>query len=76
MDEEIAKRRLLLYTGVRMSGVALCLIGVAIAYGNVLRAGGWPQVGAAIEVRGDDADRRTQVADLVRDRAREQAVVV
>lgn len=52
MDEEIAKRRLLLYTGVRMSGVVLCLIGVAIAYGNVLRAGGWPQVGAAIVIIG------------------------
>ena len=52
MDDETAKRRLLLYTAVRMSGVVLCLLGIAIAYGNVLRAGGWPQLGAVIVILG------------------------
>jgi len=52
IDDETAKRRLWLYTGVRMSGVVLCLLGIAIAYGNVLRPGGWPQVGAAIVIIG------------------------
>lgn len=52
IDDETAKRRLWLYTGVRMSGVVLCLLGIAIAYGNVLRPGGWPQVGAAVVIVG------------------------
>lgn len=51
-DEETAKRRLWVYTGLRMSGVTLCLIGVAIAYGNFLRPGGWPQLGAVIAIAG------------------------
>ena len=52
IDDETAKRRLLLYTAVRMSGVALCLLGIAIAYGNILRSGGWPQLGAAVVIVG------------------------
>jgi len=52
IDDETTKRRLLLYTAVRMSGVVLCLLGIAIAYGNILRPGGWPQLGAVIVIVG------------------------
>ena len=51
-DDDTAKRRLLIYTGVRLSGVALCLLGVAIMYSNLLRPGGWPQLGAVIVILG------------------------
>lgn len=52
MDDETAKRRLLTYTAVRMSGVLLCLLGVAVIYSSVLRPGGWPQLGAIIAIVG------------------------
>ena len=52
MDDETAKRQLLIYTGLRLSGVVLCLFGIAIIYSNLLRPGGWPQVGAVIAIVG------------------------
>lgn len=52
MDEDTARRRLLLYTLMRLGGVAIFLFGVAVIYTNILRAGGWPQVGAIIAIIG------------------------
>jgi hypothetical protein len=52
MDDETAKRRLLIYTGLRLTGVVLCLFGIAIIYSNLLRPGGWPQLGAVIAIVG------------------------
>jgi hypothetical protein len=52
MDDETAKRQLLIYTGLRLSGVVLCLFGIAIIYSNLLRPGGWPQLGAVIAIVG------------------------
>ena len=37
---------------VRLAGLAVFFLGVAIAYFDILRPGGWPQVGAIIAILG------------------------
>lgn len=51
-DEDVWKRRFFLYMGARMIGLTIFLLGIAIAYSNVLRPGGWPQVGAVLALAG------------------------
>ena len=46
MDEELIKRRLLIYMGLRFVGLMILFLGLAIMYSNLLRKGGWPQLGA------------------------------
>ena len=73
MDEDKARRRLLIYTLVRFGGLLIFFLGIAIIYTNLLRRGGWPQVGAIVAIMGaidamfapvilkkawDDEDRR------------------
>jgi len=53
MDDEARwKRRLLAYTAVRLGGLAIFFLGIAIIYTNLLREGGWPQVGAIVAILG------------------------
>jgi len=52
MDEDTARRRLLLYTLVRFGGLLIFFLGLGIMYTNVLRPGGWPQVGAIVAIMG------------------------
>lgn len=52
MDDETARKRLLAYTAVRAGGLAIFFLGLAIIYTDVLRAGGWPQVGAVVAIMG------------------------
>ena len=52
MTDEEAKKRLLIYTLLRAFGVGLFLYGVAVIYTDVLRPGGWPQVGALLAIVG------------------------
>jgi hypothetical protein len=52
MDEDVAKRRLLLYSLVRFGGLAIFFLGIAVTYTNLLRPGGWPQVGAIVAIMG------------------------
>ena len=51
-DEALWRRRLLIYSLVRLGGVAIFFLGLAIIYTNLLRPGGWPQVGAAVAILG------------------------
>ena len=51
-DETPARNRLLAYTAVRFGGVAIFLLGIAIIYTNLLRQGGWPQLGAIVAIMG------------------------
>jgi len=46
------RRRLLAYSAVRAGGLAIFFLGVAITYTDLLRQGGWPQVGAIIAIMG------------------------
>ena len=52
MDEDTARRRLLLYTLVRFGGLLIFFLGLAIIYTNLLHPGGWPQVGAVVAIMG------------------------
>jgi hypothetical protein len=52
IDDDTARRRLLLYSLVRFGGLAIFFLGVAIIYTNLLRPGGWPQVGAIVAFMG------------------------
>jgi hypothetical protein len=51
-EDARARNRLLAYTAVRFAGLAIFFLGIAIMYTNLLRPGGWPQVGAIIVILG------------------------
>ena len=53
MDNDTqARNRLLAYTAVRLGGLLIFFLGVAIIYTDLLREGGWPQVGAIGAIMG------------------------
>jgi len=52
MDDDVARRRLWLYSLVRFGGLAIFLLGIAIIYTDVARPGGWPQLGAIVAIMG------------------------
>ena len=51
-QDDVWRKRLLVYTLVRMGGVAIFLLGVAIVYTNLVRHGGWPQLGGVVAILG------------------------
>ena len=51
-DEAVWRKRLLAYSAVRLGGLAIFFTGLAIIYTDLLRDGGWPQVGAIIAIMG------------------------
>ena len=51
-DDARAHRRLLAYTAVRAGGLAVFCLGLAIIYSDLLREGGWPQIGAIVCIMG------------------------
>jgi hypothetical protein len=51
-DDTQARNRLLAYTAVRLGGLAIFFVGIAVMYTNLVRPGGWPQVGAIIVILG------------------------
>ena len=51
-DDAKYKQRLLAYTAVRFGGLAIFFLGIAIAYTDLVRPGGWPQVGAIVIILG------------------------
>ena len=50
--DDVFRKRLLIYTLVRMGGVVIFLLGVAIIYTNLVRPGGWPQLGGGVAILG------------------------
>lgn len=53
MDDDLLwKRRFLMFAGARLFGLAMFLLGVAIAYSDLLREGGMPVLGAIIAILG------------------------
>ena len=50
--DEVFRKRLLIYSLVRFGGLLIFFLGLAIIYTNLLRPGGWPQVGAAVAILG------------------------
>ena len=51
-DEALWKRRFLTFTLVRLAGLATFFLGVAIAFSDLLRDGGWPIVGVPVAIIG------------------------
>ena len=51
-DEKVHRQRLLLYSLVRLGGLAIFFLGIAIIYTDLLRQGGWPRVGAIVAIAG------------------------
>jgi membrane protein implicated in regulation of membrane protease activity len=52
IDEDAARRRLLVYSLVRLGGLVIFFLGLAIVYTNLARPGGWPQLGAIVAILG------------------------
>ena len=51
-DDPFWRKRLLIYSLVRVAGLAVFFLGVAIIYTDLLREGGAPQIGAIVAVLG------------------------
>ena len=69
MDDSDYRNRLLIYTLVRLSGLIVFFLGIAIIYTNLLRPGGWPQAGAIVAIVGVlDAMLAPRLLQMVWDR--------
>ena len=51
-DDDVWRKRLLLYSLARFGGLVVFFLGVAIIYTGLLRPGGWPQLGAIVAILG------------------------
>ncbi|HEY4070406.1 MAG TPA: hypothetical protein VGM04_02490 [Sphingomicrobium sp.] len=51
-NDDVWRKRLLLYSLVRFGGLAIFFLGLAIMYTNLVREGGWPQLGAIVAIMG------------------------
>jgi hypothetical protein len=51
-DDALWRKRLLIYSLVRFGGLAIFFLGLAIIYTNLVRPGGWPQLGAIVAILG------------------------
>lgn len=50
--DDVWRQRFQIFMLVRLFGVGMFLLGIAIAYSDFLRAGGWPTVGGIISIAG------------------------
>jgi hypothetical protein len=50
--EKLYRQRFLIYSLLRLGGLVIFFLGIAIAYSDLVRPGGWPQVGAIIAIVG------------------------
>ena len=51
-SDDVWRKRFQLFMLVRLFGVATFLLGIGIAFTNIVRDGGWPLVGAVIAIAG------------------------
>lgn len=51
-DEEVWRKRFQVFALVRLFGVGTFLFGVAIAYSDLVRPGGWPLLGGILAICG------------------------
>ena len=53
MDDDLVwRKRLAIYSLVRLGGLAIFFLGIAIIYTGLVRRGGWPQLGAIVAILG------------------------
>jgi len=46
------KQRFLVFAVLRLAGLAVFFLGIAIAFSDLVRPGGWPEVGGIVAVLG------------------------
>jgi len=51
-SDDLWRKRFQLFMLVRLFGVGTFLLGMAIAYGDLLRPGGWPLIGGLLTIFG------------------------
>ena len=51
-DEELWKKRFQIFAAIRLFGVATFLLGLAIAFSDLVRTGGWPLLGGILVIIG------------------------
>jgi len=51
-SDDVWRKRFFLFTLVRMIGLATFLLGIAIAFSDFVRPGGWPLVGGLVSIAG------------------------
>jgi len=51
-DEDRWRRRYFVYSAVRLGGLAIFFLGMAIGFSDLIRPGGWPRLGAIIAILG------------------------
>ena len=51
-DDSLWKKRFAIFMAARLVGLLTFLAGVAIAFSDLLRPGGWPQLGAVLIIIG------------------------
>lgn len=51
-DDDVWRKRFQVFALVRVLGVATFLLGVAIAYSDLVRPGGWPLIGGILAICG------------------------
>jgi len=51
-DDETWKQRFRWFALLRLAGVALFLLGVAVAFSDLARPGGWPLLGGVLAITG------------------------
>jgi hypothetical protein len=51
-DEAIWRRRFLIFMLARLFGLVTFLVGIAIAYSDLVREGGWPALGGIFAIMG------------------------
>ena len=52
MTDEEAKRQFIIFTILRVGGLALFLLGIAIAFTDLLKPGGWKLLGGILVIVG------------------------
>lgn len=50
--DELWRGRLAIYSLVRLGGLVIFFLGLAIIYTSLIRPGGWPQLGAVVAILG------------------------
>jgi len=51
-EEEVWKKRFFIFTAVRVAGLLVFLLGLAIAFSDLVRPGGWKLVGGILVICG------------------------
>lgn len=52
VDDSVWKQRFYIFLAARVGGLAMMLLGVVIAWSDLLREGGWPILGAIVALMG------------------------